>query len=75
MASYGAGNIANDFWLEQVVKRGWTLWEAPDVTEPRTSVAWAVIVIAAAAVWGLLVGPLVRRPGLDQAGRSTTATP
>ena len=22
--SYGFGNLANDFWLEQVVKRGWT---------------------------------------------------
>lgn len=61
MLCYGIGNIANDFWLEQVVKRGWTLWEVPDVTEPKASVAWAVIVLAAAALWALLVLPTVRR--------------
>ena len=72
---YGAGNIANDFWLEQVVKRGWTLWEVPDVTTPKASVAWLVIVLAAAALWVLLVLPTVRRPAPLQAGRSTTATP
>jgi len=48
---YGAGNIANDFWLEQVVKRGWTAWEIPDVTTPKASVAWGVIVLSAAALW------------------------
>jgi hypothetical protein len=40
MLCYGAGNIASDFWLEQVVKRGWTLWEIPDVTTPKASVTW-----------------------------------
>ena len=51
MLCYGAGNIANDFWLEQVVKRGWTDWEIPDVTTPAVSRGWAVIVLAAAVVW------------------------
>jgi hypothetical protein len=51
MFCYGVGNIANDFWLEQVVKRGWTSWEIPNVTTPKASVAWAVIVAAAAVVW------------------------
>jgi hypothetical protein len=51
MFCYGAGNIANDFWIEQVVKRGWTGWEIPDVTTPKASVAWLVIVLAAAALW------------------------
>jgi hypothetical protein len=51
MFCYGVGNIANDVWLEQVVKRGWTTWEIPNVLEPRVTVAWAVIVIAAAAIW------------------------
>jgi hypothetical protein len=50
MFCYGAGNIANDFWLEQVVKRGWTDWEIPDVTTPKASVAWVAIVLAAAAL-------------------------
>jgi len=55
MFCYGVGNFANDFWIEQVVKRGWTSWEIPDVTTPRLSVAWSVIVIAAVALWALWV--------------------
>jgi len=52
---YGVGNVANDFWIEQVVKRGWTTWEIPDVTTPRLSVAWSLIVVAAVALWALWV--------------------
>ncbi len=63
MLCYGVGNIANDFWLEQVVKRGWTLWEVPDVTTPKASVAWAVIVLAAAALWFAFVRPTLRTLG------------
>ena len=51
MFCYGLGNIANDWWLEQVVKRGWTTWQVPDVTVPKASVAWAVIVASAAVIW------------------------
>jgi hypothetical protein len=51
MFCYGAGNLANDFWLEQVVKRGWTDWEIPGVTTPKATVAWGVIVLAAGALW------------------------
>jgi hypothetical protein len=75
MFCYGVGNIANDFWLEQVVKRGWTLWEVPDVTTPRASVAWALIVVAAAVLWTLFVRPTLNRPDVSQDARSTTATP
>ncbi len=57
MFCYGVGNLANDFWLEQIVKRGWTDWEIPGVTVPKLSVAWGVIVLAAAALW------LLERPG------------
>jgi len=53
MLAYGAGQIANDFWIEQVVKRGWTAWQIPDVTRPQASVAWGVIVLAAAAIYAL----------------------
>ena len=73
MFAYGWGNIANDFWLEQVVKRGWTTWEVPDVTTPKASTAWALIVIAAIVLWLIFVLPLVRREA--QPARSTTATP
>jgi hypothetical protein len=53
MFCYGIANIANDLWIEQVVKRGWTSWEIPNVTEPRLSVAWSLIVIAAVILWAL----------------------
>ena len=53
MFCYGIANFANDFWIEQVVKRGWTSWEIPNVTEPRVSVAWSLIVIAAVSLWVL----------------------
>jgi len=60
LGCYGVGNIANDFWLEQVTKRGWTLWEIPDVTTPKASTAWALVLIAAIVLSMLLVAPLVR---------------
>lgn len=55
MFCYGIANYANDFWIEQVVKRGWTTWEIPDVLQPRLTVAWSLIVIAAVVVWALWV--------------------
>ncbi len=55
MLCYGVGNYANDFWIEQVVKRGWTAWEIPNVLQPGLTIAWSVIVIAAVAVWALWV--------------------
>jgi hypothetical protein len=48
---YGIGNMANDFWIEQIVKRGWTSWQIPNVLEPRPTVAWGIIVLAAALIW------------------------
>ena len=40
MAVYGIANAANDFWSEQVVKRGWTEWAIPNVLNPKASIAW-----------------------------------
>ena len=51
MLCYGLGNLANDLWLEQVWKRGWVSWQIPSVLEPRATVAWAVLLAAAAAIW------------------------
>ena len=53
MFCYGIGNVANDFWIEQVVKRGWTSWEIPNVLQPRVTIAWSLIVIAAVVLWVL----------------------
>jgi hypothetical protein len=64
MLCYGTGNLANDFWLEQVVKRGWTDRAIPDVTTPSANGGWLAIVAAAAVVW-ILGAVLSRRPGTD----------
>jgi len=48
---YGVGNLANDAWLEQVVKRGWTTWQIPGVTVPHVNGGWGVILLAALTVW------------------------
>jgi hypothetical protein len=53
LIAYGIGNIANDFWLEQVVKRGWTAWAIPSVLRPSLSVAWGLIVVGAAVLYAL----------------------
>jgi hypothetical protein len=66
MFTYGLGNIANDFWGEQVVARGWTTWAVPSVLEPRLTWAWAVVAggaIAVLALWLLAYG---RRPELRE---------
>ncbi|MGZ4353036.1 MAG: hypothetical protein ACXVZ4_05790 [Gaiellaceae bacterium] len=52
LLAWGLGNVANDAWLEQVVKRGWTTWEVPDATRPHASWLWAaILVLAAASAW------------------------
>jgi hypothetical protein len=55
MLCYGAANLVNDFWLEQIVKRGWTDREFPSALEPGLTVAWAGVLVATVAVWALLV--------------------
>jgi hypothetical protein len=53
MAAYGIANASNDFWSEQVVKRGWTTWAIPNVLNPKLSIAWALIVVGAAALYAV----------------------
>jgi hypothetical protein len=48
MLVYGLTNQANDLWVEQIVKRGWTSWEIPNVLHPSASAAWAAMVAVAA---------------------------
>jgi len=48
MVVYGLTNMANDLWIEQVVKRGWTSWQIPDVLRPEASAAWAAMLAVAA---------------------------
>jgi hypothetical protein len=56
MLAYGILQIANDFWLEQVVKRNWTNWEIPDVTRPSVGGGWAVIIVAAVVIYAVWFG-------------------
>ena len=48
MLAYGAVNMAQDFWLEQIVKRGWTGAEIPHALLPGFRPIWAVILALAA---------------------------
>jgi hypothetical protein len=47
MASYGLVNATEDFWQEQVVKRGWSSLKIPSAQVPSTSGVWLVIVLLA----------------------------
>src|SRR5947207_1031277 len=63
MLVYGWTNMVNDLWIEQVVKRGWTSWQVPDVLFPSFSLAWAAMLVAAAAIYAAFFArrPLLRR--------------
>jgi hypothetical protein len=49
--SYGAAILVNDFWHEQLVKRGWTSWEFPNALQPGLHVIWAVVLLAVAVLY------------------------
>jgi len=51
MLSYGVANMANDFWHEQVVKRGWTSTDVPGATLPAANLTWAGIVVASVVLY------------------------
>jgi hypothetical protein len=48
MLAYGGVNLAQDFWFEQVVKRGWTDASIPSAIVPGVEPVWAVILLLAA---------------------------
>jgi hypothetical protein len=62
MLTYGVASTAQDGWLEQVVKRGWTDAELPNVTEPSPSLGWAVILLTAVLVYRFWFRPQPRLP-------------
>jgi hypothetical protein len=61
MFVYGVANAAQDFWLEQVVKRGWLDTSLPSMIVPEPSFAWVVILAASAVLW--LAAGRAERPG------------
>jgi hypothetical protein len=50
MLAYGVANAVQDFWLEQVVKRGWTDHALPSFVRPQLSLGWAAMLAAAALI-------------------------
>ena len=46
--AYGAVNMTQDYWSEQLVKRGWLDWRIPSALEPRPEPVWLVILGLAA---------------------------
>jgi hypothetical protein len=61
MLVYGLANALQDFWLEQLVKRGTTSLELPEMTQPGFTPAWAAIV-AAAVLLHIAVAYVAREP-------------
>ena len=53
LIAYGLGNIANDAWGEQVVKRGWTDFGLPSVVRPSVNWLWLVVLAVGAAIFVL----------------------
>jgi hypothetical protein len=57
LLAYGLANVANDFWLEQIVKRGWTSWEIPSLLQPAANPPWAGLLAGAVVLWMLVLRP------------------
>jgi hypothetical protein len=51
MLAYGAANMTNDFWHEQIVKRGWTSWEFPSALQPGLRPIWAILLAGAVLLY------------------------
>jgi len=47
--AYGAVNLVQDAWNEQLVKRDWVGWKIPSALEPRPEPVWLVVLALAAA--------------------------
>ena len=47
---YGLTVLVNDDWLEQIVKRGWTSVEVPNVIHPAVNFGWLWILVAGGAL-------------------------
>jgi hypothetical protein len=50
MLAYGTAIALEDFWHEQIQKRGASDWTFPTLIEPRLTWGWVVILVAAATV-------------------------
>jgi hypothetical protein len=55
LLSYGAVNLVQDFWGEQIATRGWTAWVIPDALQPGLTVMWGIVVVGAVMAYLLPV--------------------
>jgi hypothetical protein len=64
MLVYGLANAVQDFWFEQLVKRGTTSLELPSMIVPKASWAWAAILATAFVIHFAAdrVGRFARKP-------------
>jgi hypothetical protein len=69
--AYGLANTAQDAWLEQVAKRGWTTHVMPSVLHPALTLPWLGIAVAAATFAALILRPVPAR----RSGRPGPRTP
>jgi len=60
MLAYGLTNQVQDLWTEQIVKRGWTGWDIPNVLDPSLSAAWAAMIASGLVIYGLFLRPRQR---------------
>jgi hypothetical protein len=51
LLGYGVMVAANDFWHEQMVKRGTTDYMLPDVITPGVSWGWALLVVVTVVLY------------------------
>ena len=64
---YGLANVANDFWLEQVVKRGATQWEFPSMVVPSATLKWLILLVLATLLYAFVLRRI--RPGWPAGSR------
>jgi hypothetical protein len=62
LLAYGLGNAVQDFWLEQIVKRGVTTFQLPMVLAPALNWGWAAVLLVAVAVYTFAFHALARGP-------------
>ncbi len=55
--AYGLANVLNDAWFEQLGKRGTVDWRIPSVLNPKPSIPWLLIVLAALVFAALILRP------------------
>src|SRR4029453_4172190 len=71
MIPYGIGNMLNDGWNEQIVKRGWTDWKIPGVLQPSLSWMWGLVIVAGAAIFFTAFQPRRDHAATHRAGTET----